>query len=275
MNDGIRIGRIAGVNVGLHWSLLLIGGLLAAGLAGGRFPADAPGYSSTAYVLAASATALVFLGCVLAHELSHAVVARRAGIGVDGITLWFLGGVTRLTSDATTPKVELAVSGAGPLASLVVGVVMVGGGLALQAGAVSPLVVSALTWLGVINIVLAVFNVLPGAPLDGGRLLHAFVWSRHGDRRRATPTPSRAGEILGAILIAFGLFEFAFGTAVGSGLWIAFIAWFLRTGARTEEADAEAHDALQGSTIGDVMTRNPHVAPAGATVGEFVDGSPG
>jgi Zn-dependent protease len=274
MNDSVRLGRIAGVEVGVNWSLLLIGGLLATGLARGRFPTHAPGYSGAAYVLAAGAAALVFLGCVLAHELSHAVVARRAGIGVDGITLWFLGGVTRLTSEATTPKVELAVAGAGPFASLVVGVVMVSGGIALQAGAVSPLVVAALTWLGVINIVLAVFNVLPGAPLDGGRLLHAFVWSRHGDRRRATRTASRAGEILGAILIAFGLLEFAFGTAVGGGLWIAFIGWFLRTGARAEEAHAEAHHVLEDSTVADVMTRNPHVAPAGATVGEFVDGSP-
>jgi Zn-dependent protease len=255
MHDSIRLGRIAGVEVGFHWSLLLTGGLLAAGLARGRFPAHAPGYSGAAYVLAAGATALVFLGCVLVHELSHAVVARRAGIGVDGITLWFLGGVTRLTSEATTPKVELAVSGAGPLASLVLGVVMVGGGIALEAAAVSPLVVATLTWLGVINIVLAAFNVLPGAPLDGGRLLHAFVWSRHGDPRRATRTASRAGEILGAILIAFGLLEFAFGTAVGGGLWIAFIGWFLRTGARAEEAHAEeahaeAHHALQNSTLG-------------------------
>src|SRR5258708_4582369 len=159
MHDSIRLGRIAGVEVGFHWSLLLIGGLLASGLARGRFPAHAPGYSGAAYVLAAGATSLVFLGCVLVHELSHAVVARRAGIGVDGITLWFLGGVTRLTSDATTPKVELAVSGAGPLASLVLGVVVVGGGIVLQAGAVSPLLVTALTWLGVIDIVLAVFNV--------------------------------------------------------------------------------------------------------------------
>ena len=274
MNDSIRLGRIAGVKVGLHWSLLLIGGLLAAGLAGGRFPADAPGYSGAAYVLAAGATALVFLGCVLAHELSHAVVARRTGIGVDGITLWLLGGVTRLTSEATTPKAELEVSGAGPLASFVLGVVMVGVGIVLHAGALSPLLVAALTWLGVIKIVLAVLNILPGAPLDGGRLLHAFVWSRHGDRRRATRTASRAGEFLGAILIAFGLLEFAFGTAVGGGLWISFVGWFLRTGARAEEAHAEAHDALEDSTVADVMTRNPRVAPAGATVGEFVDGTP-
>jgi Zn-dependent protease len=247
MKDTIRLGRIAGVQVGLHWSLLLIGGVLAADLAGRRFPATAPGYSGPAYELAAGATAFLFLGCVLAHELGHAIVARREGIGVDGITLWFVGGVTRLTSDAATPRAELSVSGAGPLVSFVLGVVMVGGGTALHAGAVSPLLVAALTWLGVINIVLAVFNVLPGAPLDGGRLLYAFVWSRHGDRRRATRTASRAGEILGATLIGSGLLEFAFGAAAGGGLWIAFIGWFLLTGARAEANAAAARAVTIGS----------------------------
>jgi len=240
VKDNVRVGRIDGVQVGLHWSLLVIGGLLAAELAGRRFPATAPGYSGAAYGLAAGATALLFLGCVLAHEVGHAVVARREDIGVDGITLWFLGGVTRLTSDAATPKAELWVSGAGPLVSFALGVVMVGGGTAVHAFAGSPLLVAALTWLGVINIVLAVFNMLPGAPLDGGRLLYASVWSRHGDRRRATRTASRAGEILGAILIGYGLLEFAFGAAAGRELWIAFIGWFLLTGARADGHAAEA-----------------------------------
>jgi Zn-dependent protease len=245
MNDTVRLGRIAGVNVGLHWSLLLIGGLLAEELASGRLPANAPGYSGAEYLVAAGATAFAFLGCVLAHELSHAVVARREGVGVDGITLWFLGGVTRMTSDATTPKAELAVAGAGPLTSFVLGAVMVVVGIAARAGAVSPLFVEAVTWLGVINLVVAVFNALPGAPLDGGRLLHAFVWSRHGDRRRATRAASRAGAILGLVLIAAGLLAFVFAPAGGGGLWIAFVGWFIRAGARAEERAEDAGDAHQ------------------------------
>ena len=244
MKDTVHLGRIAGVDVGVHWSLLLIAGLLAARLAGGRFPAAAPGYSRVEYLIAAGVTAFVFLGCVLAHELGHAVVARREGIGVDGITLWVLGGVTRMSSEATTPKAELAVAGAGPLTSFVLGVVTVGLGMVVRAGAVSPLLAETLTWLGVINIIVAVFNALPGAPLDGGRLLHAFVWSRHGDRRRATRAATRAGEILGAFLIAFGVFEVAFTTAAQGGLWLAFVGWFLLAGARAEAADSEAHDAL-------------------------------
>ena len=274
MKDSLRLGRIAGVNVGLHWSLLVIGSLLAAGLAGGRLPLDAPGYANAEYVFAGGIAAVVFLACVLAHELSHAVVARREGIGVDGITLWLLGGVTRMSSEVTTPKAELAVAGAGPLTSFVLGVVMIGLALALRAGAISPLVVAVLTWLGVINLILALFNVLPGAPLDGGRLLHAFVWSRHGDRLRATRAASRAGEIIGTILIAAGLVEFASGMDGGGGLWIAFVGWFLRAGARVEETHAETCRALEDSTVADVMTRNPLILPAWLDVGEFVDSRP-
>ena len=275
MKDTVRLGRIAGVNVGLHWSLLLIGGLLAGQLAGRRFPANAPNYSNGSYLVAAVATAVVFLGCVLAHELSHAVVARRRGIGVDGITLWFLGGATRMTSDPTTPMAELAVAGAGPLTSFVLGAVMVGFGIGARVGGASPLLVDALMWLGVINLVLAVFNALPGAPLDGGRVLHAFVWNRHDDERRATRVASRAGEILGTILIVFGVFEFAFAASGGAALWIAFVGWFLRTAARAEPADGDedVHFALEGSTVADVMTRYPLVVGAGVSVGVVLDTS--
>jgi Zn-dependent protease len=248
MNNSVRLGRIAGVDVGLHWSVLLIGGFLAVGLARRRFPAHAPGYSTAEYVAAAGVAALVFLAYVLAHELSHALVARREDIGVDGITLWVLGGVTRITSDATTPRAELAIAGAGPLTSLVLGVVMVVTAVVFDAGAVSPLLVAVLSWLGVVNIVIAVFNALPGAPLDGGRLLHAFVWSRHGDRQRATRVASRAGSALGTILIGSGLVELAWGTAGGAGVWLAFIGWFLLTGARAEADDAETQGAPEHST---------------------------
>ena len=216
---------------------MLIAGLLAEQLASGRLPANAPGYSGAEYLFAAGATAFAFLGCVLAHELSHAVVARREGIGVDGITLWFLGGVTRMTSEATTPKAELAGRRQpAPLTSLVLGVVMVVVGVAARAGAVSPLLVEALTWLGVINLVVAVFNALPGAPLDGGRLrAHVACGAAAATERRATRAASRAGEILGLFLIASGLLVFVFDRAGGGGLWIAFVGWFLRAGARAEE----------------------------------------
>jgi Zn-dependent protease len=245
VNDSVRLGRIAEVEVGLHWSVLVIGGLLAAALARGRLPAHAPGYSSIEYVAAAVVAAFVFLGCVLAHELSHAVVARREGIGVEGITLWLLGGVTRMTSEAATPRAEIAISAAGPLSNLVLGVVMVGPALALGAVAVSPLLVAVLGWLGVVNIVIAVFNSLPGAPLDGGRLLYAFVWSRHDDRLRATRAATRAGSALGVLLVVRGLVEIARGTAVERGIWLAFLGWFLCTAARAEADNTATQPALE------------------------------
>lgn len=238
MNHSVRVGRIAGVNIALHWSLLLIGGLLATRLAGKTFPANTPGYTHAEYLVAAAVTTVVFLGCVLAHELGHAVVARRQRIGVDGITLWVLGGVTRLNSEALTPKAEWAVAGVGPLTSFVLGGAMVGLGIAGRAGAVSPLLVECLIWLGVINLLVAAFNVLPAAPLDGGHLLYAFAWSRHGDRRRALRTAGRAGEILGALVIVFGLIELALGANGGAGLLLTLVGWFLLAGARDEHTEA-------------------------------------
>jgi Zn-dependent protease/predicted transcriptional regulator len=271
MKDSIRLGRVAGVKVGFHWSLLVIAALLATGLATNRLPADAPGYSDLAYWIAAVVTAIAFLAAVLIHEVSHAVVARHEGIEVDGITLWLLGGVTRMRGDAPTPGAELRVSGAGPLASLVIGVVLLGLGIGLDAANASALVVAVLVWLGFINIVLAVFNVLPGAPLDGGRLLHAVLWHYHGDRFRATRTASRAGQVLGWALVALGFVEFAFGSGLGGGLWLALLGWFLITAARAEEERALVQEALGSRRVADVMTPVPAVVPASVAVRDFVD----
>ncbi|HZR12516.1 MAG TPA: site-2 protease family protein [Acidimicrobiia bacterium] len=271
MKNSVRLGRIAGVEVGLHWSLLVIGALLAAGLAGGRFPSDARGYSDVAYAIAGVVTAVAFLAAVLAHEVSHAVVARREGVRVDGITLWLLGGMTRMHDEAPTPRAELWISGSGPLVSLVIGVVLAGVAGIAHAVAAPALVVAVLWWLGAINVVLAVFNVLPGAPLDGGRLLHAFLWARHGDRVRATETASRAGQVLGWILIGFGFVEFAAGTGLGGGLWLALLGWFLVAAARAEEQRAQVQEMLAGRTVSDVMTHHPVVVPAWISAREFVD----
>jgi Zn-dependent protease/predicted transcriptional regulator len=271
MKTSVRLGRIAGVEVGFNWSLLVIAALLATGLASNRFPVDAPGYSDLAYGIAGVVTAIAFLAAVLAHEISHAVVARHEGVQVDGITLWLLGGVTRMHGDAPTPRAELLISGAGPLSSLVIGGVLLAIGVGVDAANGSQLVVAVLVWLGYINVVLAVFNVLPGAPLDGGRLLHAILWHRSGDRFRSTRTASRAGQALGWGLVALGFVEFAFGTGLGGGLWLALLGWFLITAARAEEERALVQEALGSRRVVDVMTPIPTIVPAWATVRDFVD----
>jgi Zn-dependent protease len=243
--------------------------LLAAGLAGNSLPSNAPGYDSWVYGVAGSLTALAFLAAVLAHELGHAIVARRQGLGVDGITLWALGGLTRIEGDAPSPAGELRISGIGPLVSLALGLGLGGVGLALGALGWSPLVAAAFGWLGAINVILAVFNALPGAPLDGGRLLHAALWRHHGDRLRATETASRVGWVLGLAMVALGLVGFVF--AGYGGLWLALVGWFMMTASRTEQSQARLHQGLEGLSAMDLMTPDPVRGPGWVTVQAFMD----
>lgn len=271
MKESVRLGRISGVAVGFNWSLLFIAAFLALGLAGGRLPAEAPGYPRLAYSVAGALTAVVFLAAVLAHELSHALVARREGLEVDGIVLWLLGGLTRIKGDSPNPGAELRISGVGPLVSLVIGVAF--GVVALVSGwlGLGRLWDATVAWLAVINIGLAVFNLLPGAPLDGGRVLHSWLWRRSGDRLRATRNASRAGQVLGTLLVGVGVLEFATGRGGrgGEGLWLALVGWFLIAAARGEESAAHVHHRLDGVRAGDLMAPWPMVGPGWLTVDAF------
>jgi Zn-dependent protease len=264
VNDTLRLGRIRGVRVGMNWTLVAMAAFLAVALAESRLPYDAPGYTSTAYWAAGVVTAVALLLGVLLHELGHALVARRAGLRVDGITLWFMGGITRIEGDASSPGAELRISGVGPLVSLVLGGALWGFSIGLAHLSISPLVLEAMGWLGIINVALAAFNLLPGAPLDGGRVLHAAVWAITRDRWRATRVASGAGAGLGALLVAGGLVEFARGDGVDGAL-LAVLGWFMFTSARSEEQVANVHRLLEGVRIGDMM-RPVRAAPGWLTV---------
>ena len=269
MKENVRLGRIAGVAVGFNWSLLVIAALLALTLAGNRFPVDAPHCSQLAYGLAGLITAAAFLAGVLAHEISHALVAKHEGLEVDGIVLWLMGGYTRIKQQPTTPGAELRISGAGPLVSLLLGLGLALAGVLGKAVDVSPLAISVLTWLGMINVLLAVFNVLPAAPLDGGRIMHAAVWSRTGNRFRATRVSSRAGSYLGAALVAGGLFAtFTRGYAI-DGLWLAIVGGFLMLASRAEGGASAVLESLDGLLVSDVMAY-PGVGPGWFTVDAFL-----
>ncbi|MGV9536097.1 M50 family metallopeptidase [Streptosporangium sandarakinum] len=172
----------------------------------------------------------MFFASLLAHELAHALVARRAGVSVKSITLWLLGGVTEFDGEVGSPRAELRISLAGPVTSALVA----GAALAVAAAARGvPVVWSALVWLATVNGVLAVFNMLPGAPLDGGRVLHAVLWWRCGDRERADRVAARAGQSLGMALIAAGVVQTLVWSPMG-GLWTALVGWFLSGSARSE-----------------------------------------
>ena len=272
MTASFRIGRVAGVPVGVNWSVLVIFGFIAWGLAVRRFPAAYPGHSSWAYAAAGTGAAVVFFVGLLAHEVGHAVVAKRNGLPVDGITLWLFGGVARLQGEAQTPGAELRISGVGPLISFVIallfGAVATGIGLLGHTG----LAFGTFVWLAGINVALVVFNIIPAAPLDGGRLLRAALWKVRGDRTWAAVVATRAGQLVGAALIGVGLWTYLSAGAGIGGLWFAVIGWFLITAAGQELRQVQVRDALADVTVAEIMTADPRTVPSDMTVADFLDG---
>lgn len=269
MGAAFSLGRLAGVRVGVHWSVLVIFFVIALGLALGRLPDAHPDHPAWRYWIVGLAASVIFLVSLLAHEISHAVVARRNGIDVEDITLWMLGGAARLKGEASSPGAEFRIAGVGPLVSLVVGVLF--GALAgILAGIGSDgLVVEALAWLSGINILLAVFNAVPAAPLDGGRLLRALVWKTTGNSLRATVVAATAGRVLGWVLVGLGLYLVFVGTAF-SGIWLVLIGWFMVAAATAESSQATRRELLGGVPVREVMTAGPLAAAADTTVADFL-----
>lgn len=265
-----RLGRIGGVPIGVHWSVVIIMALIAWGLGGSALPTAYPGQPGWVYALAGIAGAAVFLLGLLAHEASHAIVARRNQVPVTGITLWLLGGVAQLGGEAEDPGAELRIAGVGPLVSFLLGGAFAGLAALADAAGAAGLVVGVLSWLAGINLLLAVFNILPGAPLDGGRLLRAALWKWRGDKAWAAITAARTGRALGVALVALGLIDFVL-AADTSGLWLALVGWFILGAAGAEERAAQLGVALTGVRVGDVMTADPDTAPSWISVAEFVD----
>lgn len=270
MREHIRLGRVAGINVGINWSVLAIFLLITFGLAAGRFPLLYPDLGTGVYVAAGLAAGLIFFLSLLAHEISHAVVARRNGVEVEGITLWLFGGVARLTGEAADPGAELRISGVGPLVSLVLSGVFLAVAVAVGAAQLPEIVVGIFAWLAVINLVLAIFNLVPAAPLDGGRILRAVLWQRRDDRLSASITAARAGKAFGWFLVLLGLAQLLLFAGFG-GIWLMLIGWFLTTAAAAEEQHAKVSGALSDVRVRDVMSADPTVAPRSISVEEFLE----
>jgi Zn-dependent protease len=278
MKDTIRLGRLAGVRVGLNWSLLVMVAFVAGELAANRFPIQAPGYTGTAYAVAGGLTAVVLLLGVLLHELGHAIVAGRYRMRVDGITLSWMGGVTRIEGDAQSPGAELGIAGVGPLVSVAFGALLWVVRALFEAAGGGRLAVAALGWLAVINVVLAVFNMLPAAPLDGGRVLHALAWAATRDRWRATRIATTGGVWLGTALVALGFFVLVRAVDPLNGFFISFIGWWLLGAARSERQSGQVRQSLDGIRMSEIM-RPVGSAPGWITVRAFaeryVSGRPG
>ncbi|TNC21834.1 site-2 protease family protein [Amycolatopsis alkalitolerans] len=272
-SSSLPLGRFAGIGVRAHWSVAIVLALLSWMLAAEVLPAAAPGHQAVAYWATAIVTAVCFLASLLAHELMHAVRARRYGMTVKSITLWMLGGMTELDGNPPSPKADLWIALSGPLVSLAIGGAGYGGAV-LAAGHLPALIVTGLSWLGLTNLLLGVFNLLPGAPLDGGRVLRALVWKRTRDRARAAAVAAKTGQVLGGLLIALGFAEVLLLGSLG-GLWLGLVGWFLIGAAQMDVNAGLMREQLGGITVRDIMDPHPPVAPGWWTVAAFVEQAAG
>ncbi len=260
----VPLGRLAGVSVGLHWSWFAVLALFAWSLGASLFPAAYPGLSDWTYAAMAVVAALALFACLLAHELGHAIQARREGVEIEGITLWIFGGVARFRGMFPSAGAEFRIAIAGPLVSLALGVALAGLAALL---ALPDAVEGVVAWVGQANLLLLAFNLLPALPLDGGRVLRALLWQRSGDFARATRAAGRLGRWIGHGLVAAALLLMLAG--VPDGLWFALIGWFIVVGAGGESRLGEASELLAGLTVTDAMAPRPVTAWAGADLVEF------
>ena len=270
MAETISLGRVAGIHVGLNWSMLFIFVLVVWSLADQLLPDAAPDQSAAAYWLVAVLAAVLFYACLLLHEISHALVARRRGVVVEGITLWLFGGVARLRGDAPSAEAELRIAAVGPLTSLALAAVLAAVGMLLAWLGVPAVFVALPVWLSVVNAMLAGFNLIPAFPLDGGRVLRAVLWRRRRDKLSATVSAARAGTAFGWVLIAGGVLELFTTSSVG-GLWFIFLGWFLLNASRTESTQSVVRDAVRGVRVGEVMSADPVAVPDWIVLQEFLD----
>jgi len=267
LRQGIPLGRLFGIDIRLHYSWFIIFILITALLAGAYFPRNFPDWSTALYWGIGVATSVLFFLSVLAHELSHSIVAQRAGMAVKSITLFVFGGVSQIEKEPEQPSVEFRVALAGPLSSLVIGGIF-WGIWALTRGVNEPAAALAF-WLGWINVVLAGFNLIPGFPLDGGRVLRSFIWWRSGNLVRATRAASNIGIGIGYLFIIGGIGLVFWGYLL-DGIWIAFIGWFLQNAASGSYRQVAVQDMLRGHTVSEVMTRDCPTLPPDVSVETLV-----
>ncbi len=269
---GFNLGKIFGIQVRLHYSWFIIFILITWGLVASYFPATHPTWSLTTKIAAGIITSLLFFASVLAHELAHSLVGRANGVPVKSITLLIFGGVAEMTKEVTKASAELKMAIAGPACSLAIGGLF---GLIwfLTRNTLEPLAAMSY-YLAFINVVLAVFNMIPGFPLDGGRVFRSILWRATGNYGRASRIAAQLGRgiayafILGGILI---IFLRPFGASSWfNGLWLAFIGWFLNNAASASYRQVQWREALHGLTASQMMTSDYIIVPPSITINQLV-----
>jgi Zn-dependent protease/predicted transcriptional regulator len=286
MRSGFRIGRIFGIDIRVDWSWLFIFALVTWNLSTMLSQVHSNWGSALIWGTALVAAILLFVS-VLGHELAHSLVAKAQGVPVRNITLFMFGGVSNIQRDPDSPGGEFWMALVGPLTSLVLGgVLLVVGGITVGSigsltdptkilAQLSPLT-ALLLWLGSINVTLGIFNLIPGFPLDGGRVLRSILWAASGNLRRATRWAAGVGQtiawamILAGIGMVFGLQIPFFGTGLVGGVWLAFIGWFLNSASAQSYQQLVVHDILEGVTVERIMRVDPPTVPVGASVSDLV-----
>ncbi len=270
MGSGFNLGKIFGIQFRLHYTWFIIFFLITFSLSWQVFPAFYPGWSQFLYWAIGITTSLLFFASVLAHELAHSLVGRANGIPIKSITLFIFGGMAQMTREATKASAEFKMAAAGPACSLAIGGVFALVWFLTQ-DVIEPLSAMAF-YLAQINVILAAFNLIPGFPLDGGRVFRSLLWRFSGNYQRSTRIATRVGQgvaysfILGGILMMFLLQEWL------AGLWIAFIGWFLQNAASASYRQTQWRQALRGLTASQVMTSDYMEVPSNVTIGELVKG---
>lgn len=267
MRNALRLGNIAGIEIRLDYSWFIVFVLVTWSLGGHYFPMRYAGWSGTTYWALGFVTALLFFASVLAHELAHSFVARAYGTPVRSITLFIFGGAAEISEEPKRAREEFAMALVGPATSLGIGFLF--GLLRLTAGGTSPLWAALATWLGGINVTLAIFNLIPGFPLDGGRILRSIIWWITGSLRKATQVASGVGRGVAFLFIFWGIWMIFGGNWI-NGLWMAFIGWFLENAATASSRQMALRALLEGHTASEVMTADcPRISP-GVSVDELV-----
>jgi Zn-dependent protease/CBS domain-containing protein len=269
MEASIRFGRIRGIELGIHYSWFVAFVLFSFVLARGQFPSRYPNWTETQYWVVGVAAVLLLFFSVIVHEFGHALTAQARGIPVLSITLFIFGGVAALAQESEEPGDEFLIAVAGPIASIGMGVIF--GGLWALTTDMNQQVNALFGYLAFINIILAIFNMVPGFPLDGGRVLRAIVWKVTGNLRRSTRIVTTLGSLIGTLFFVLGILAIIEGTLL-NGIWFIALGWFLQSAASQSYRQVEQQEMLRGRTVAQIMNPMPVAVSPDVTVSELVDG---
>ncbi|HYN99683.1 MAG TPA: site-2 protease family protein [Actinomycetota bacterium] len=270
LESSITFLKVRGIPIGAHWSWIVVAAFIAWSLGAQVFPRTQPGLDERSYVYMGAVTAVLFFGSILLHELGHAFQALKEGMKVDGITLWLFGGVARFQGMFPSAAAEFRIAIAGPVVSLLLGIAFTAAAFIGNNAGMPEQVLGVATYLGRINLIVLAFNMVPALPLDGGRVLRAWLWHRQRSFTAATLSAAKAGMAFAYVLMAAGFLSL-FSSAVTGGIWFIFLGFFLLQAAQSEAVFARLERVFRPMKVRDLMSPEPVKASPSLTVADFLD----